>query len=353
MTFSRSTRKWVRNTVRQLPFARWLKNTLFKPPVARGQAAFHFKDYWKQVDESYGSLTNSFRYYELLIEELRARKEITILPLYGLAEAREPRRRLVGLRHDIDGDPITALRAARLLARYGICGSFYILHTALYYGQYIGDRFVRHPELEDWILSFMVAGCELGLHNDAFGVCNLFGKNGARAVQEELAWLRQCGAVIRGTVGHNSGPAYQAENYEVFRERVHWQRKVTAANKRALPLGALDEKQMGLTYEGTFSCTKSNIDMRQTAVFFSAKENAGVRWASWMKTFLHDNPYRDFTLDCQFWLVGKDEWIVSGRYEDSSIFRCFINLVEVLRIIDGLPPGTKTLFVLHPEYFRA
>jgi hypothetical protein len=352
MTLSRSTRKWVRNTVRQLPLARWLKNTLFRP-AARGQGLFQFKEYWKQLDQSYNTLTNSFRYYESLIEELRARKNLTILPLYELAEAREPGRRLVGLRHDVDGDPVTALRAARLLARHGICGSFYLLHTALYYGQFLGERFFRHPELEEWVVSFLVAGCELGLHNDAFGVCKAFGGNGARAVQEELDWLRQCGAVIRGTVAHNSGPAYEAENYEIFEERVHWQRKVTAAGRRALPLGALSEKQLGLTYEGTFSRSRKDIDLAQTTAFFGARGDVGVHSASWMKTFLHDNPYRKFTLDCQFWLVGKDEWIVSGRHENTNVFRALISLGEVLQIMDGLPSGTKSLFVLHPEYFRA
>ena len=357
-------RKWARH----LPMARWLKNVLVghghaaAPAIVRRRAVgtpayqahadFSFKNYWLQVDDCYRPITNPFEYHEILIDELEGLPDVTLLPLFELNAARDPTRRLVGLRYDIDADPVTGLRAARSLARRGICGSFYLLHTADYYGQMVGDRFVRHSEMGEWLPEYIVTGCELGLHNDAFGACQKLGCDGAQAVHDEIQWLRQSGATIRGTVAHNSGPIYQAENYEVFVERVHWARKTRVSNGLVLPLGALSELGLGLTYEGTFSCTKPQIDLAAANAFLQDRENSSVRSETWMRSFLLDNPYRNFALDFQYWLVGKDEWYFSGRHEGKDFFRSLINLNEVFDTFRSIPKGTKTLFVLHPEYFR-
>ncbi len=361
----------LRTWARHLPMARWLKKVLVGPhrevapppppivrptavgtPTYQTHAGFSYKNYWPQVDENYRSLSNPFEYHELLIEQLESLPDVTFVPLFELEAANDPSRRIVGLRYDIDADPVTGLRAARSLARRGICGSFYLLHTAPYYGHMIGDRFVRHAQMEEWLLDFIVTGCELGLHNDAFGVCQMFGRDGAQAVHDEIQWLRQYGATIRGTVAHNSGPVHKAENYEVFVERLHWERAVQTSAGLSLPLGVLSEVGLGLTYEGTFSRTKPQIDLSRTDAFLNNKENTGVRSDAWMKTFLLDNPYREFTLDFQYWLVGRDEWVFSGQYEGKEYFRSLINLNEVFETLQAIPSGTKTLFVLHPEYFK-
>jgi hypothetical protein len=363
-----SLKKWAR----QIPMARWLKRvlidssrknvvgapqkTLRAPSGEFGpygaQNILNFQTYWLAVEQNYRTLANRFQYHEVLVETLQNFADVTLLPLFELDSADPANRRLVGLRYDIDDDPVTGVRAARALARRGICGSFYLLHTSAYYGVMVGDRFVRRPELENWVLSFVVAGCELGLHNDAFGVCKLFGKNGAQAVIDEIQWLREFGATIRGTVAHNSGPVYGAENYEVFKEYVHWPRNVQGLTGQRLPLGALSAAELGLTYEGTFSRTKANIDKKQALGFLADLKNADVRSESWMRRFLLDNPYRDFTLDFQFWLVGRDQWIFAGRHDGKEYYRCPVNLAELFEIFKQIPRGTRTLFVLHPEYFR-
>jgi hypothetical protein len=360
----------IKSWARHLPGARWIKRVLTHSPASvaetipvirapktglpayRAEPAFDLRRYWLAVEQNYANLANPFRYYECLVEELSNTAETRWLPLYELDGASEPSKRVVGLRHDIDDDPVTGVRAARYLARQGICGSFYLLHTSNYYGQMIGDRFVRRPELEDWIKAFLVSGCELGLHNDALGVCKLLGKDGAQAVLDEIYWLRQLGATIRGTVAHNSGPVYQAENYEVFRERCHWRRTTHLTNGLRLPLGSLSEKEIGLTYEGTFSATKQSIDLAGSDKFLRDLKNADVRSPAWMKAWLLENPYRNFTLDFQFWLVGKDQWFFSGRHDGKDYFQHDLKLGDVIQTFRSLPLGTKTLIVLHPEYFR-
>jgi hypothetical protein len=317
------------------------------------QAAFRFDDYWRQTDENYRPFANAFAYHDCLIEELTALPDVAFVPLYELDSCQASGKRVIGLRYDVDSDPVTGLRAARSLARRGVCGSFYLLHTALYYGQMIGDHFVRHAEIEDWALGYLVAGCELGLHNDAFGACTLFGINGAQAVVTEIEWLRSLGATIRGTVAHNSAPAYGADNYEVFVERAHSVRTVRTRNHVILPLGTLSEAELGLTYEGSFVRSRPDPDARRTKQYIADVKGASIRSEAWMRTFTCDSPYREFTLDVQIWLVGKDQWIIAGKQDGKTVYQFSVGLNQVLAFLRQLPTGTRTLFVLHPEYFRA
>lgn len=311
-------------------------------------------NYWDQVVSSLFELMNPFAYYEDIVGSLSSIAGLDIVPLYELMQRSAEGTRLVALRHDVDADPLTALRAARYLARYGICGGFYLLHTSPYYANIHHGVVIRNPELPRWVREFIVSGCELGLHNDAFGVVNLWMKDGAAAVTEEIRFLRSLGAMIRGTVAHNSGPVYGAENYEVFAGRKLWQRRVTTARGHTLPLECLSERELALTYEGTFAIPKrGGPSISEAAAFFGDLSSANIRSEEWMRRYLLNNPCCDWTIDCQFWLIGKDSWVGAGKFSENLLFEWNVGLDQILHIVRNLPPGTRSLFVIHPEYVRA
>jgi hypothetical protein len=256
----------------------------------------------------------------------------------------------VGLRHDVDTDPFTALRAARALAQRGICGSFYLLHTSPYYGDFLDGVFVRNPHVVDWVRALIVAGCELGVHNDAFGVCKYYERDGADALCQEIAWLRSQGARILGTTAHNSAPVHGAENFEVFKERLLWARKAELPNGELLPLGELSESEMGLTYEGSFAIPKTRPDPERIGAFLTDDKEMDIRSEPWMRRYLVDNPLCDWSIDLQIWLLGKDIWTAAGRLDGREIFEWEIGLDRVVSMIRETPVGTRSVIVLHPCY---
>ena len=159
---------------------------------------------------------------------------------------------------------------------------------------------------------------------------------------------------IRGTVAHNSGPAYGAENYEIFAGRRLWDRKVPLVGAACAPLGQLREKALGLSYEGTFAVPKCHgIDRARATTFFADVAAADVRSERWMRQYLLDNPCCDWAVDFQFWLLGKDSWVAAGRFGQTELFEWDIGLARALELMAELPAGSRTMLVLHPEYFRA
>ena len=250
-------------------------------------------------------------------------------------------------------DPETGLRCARFLAKLGVPGSFYILHTNPYYGNFYGNHFVRNPDMADWIRGLIVAGFEIGIHNDALHVFLEYGLNGIEALTKEIAWCRSNGAVIKGTVAHNSGPLYGAENYEIFSEKLLWKRKLHSANGNTIPLGSLSMSNLNLTYEGCFARPKKKINIEEAKIFFQDKQASSVRSKEWMKKYLLDNPACDWELDFQFWLTGKDTWIIAGKKGNRELFEWEVGIVKTIEILKNLPLGSRTSIVLHPAYVRS
>lgn len=319
-----------------------------RPVVGDGR---DMDDYRRQVADCYGPHANPFAYYQRLVTALLGMRDVAIRPLFEFADAVPEGQRVIGLRHDVDADPWTALECARFLARHGVCGSFYLLHTAPYYGDFVGDVFVRAPELKACLRGLIVAGCEIGVHNDALELFRR-GYDGIAALATELAWARSHGAVIRGTIAHNSGPVYGAENYEIFSGRVLWPRDVTTSDGELVPLGSASERELGLSYEGTFAMPKVEPDAAAAAEFFADRASCDLRSQQWMRRYLVENPAVDWHIDAQAWLLGRDRWVVAGGSSAPDLFDWDGDLDSVLRFVDARPPGTRTVLVVHPEYVR-
>jgi len=308
--------------------------------------------YVKQLAENYDPLTNSFWYYKEFVNRLRHMPHVRIVPMVELLQESPEGHLRVALRHDIDADPWSGVRCARFLAEVGVCGSFYLLHTAVYYGQFVGGCFIRNPRVADWIRRMIVAGCEIGLHNDSLGVYIRHGADGADLLCREIEWLRGQGATVHGTVAHNSGPIYGAENFEIFAEDVLWQRDIFTDNGEKLPLGTLRRSALGLTYEGVFARSREACDIEAAERFFRDRAAASLRSEHWMRRYLLENPAMAYQVDLQCWLVGRDCWVVAGQSQGVPCFEWHTGLEKVLELVSRLQKGSRIVFVLHPEYVR-
>jgi hypothetical protein len=299
---------------------------------------------------------DTFEEYERFIEGILKIPDSTLLPLKELMNNVQDGRRVISLRYDVDIDPCTAVRLARYNSRYGICGSFYLLHTAYYYGTMHDQVFCRNPILMKWVMELVVAGCEIGLHIDPLSLYFQYGVDGAAAICEELSWLRSQGAVICGTVAHNSYPLYGAENFEIFKNRVVWKRSSLTYRGRKVPLGILDEAELGLSYEGNYSVTVAKEPTRQILGklldWSVSPMTDAVGDEYWMRMYLLDNPYFQSACKVKVWHHGGGKWTVAANIPGERLHWMWcVSLDDMLFELQRLPEDSRIMIMLHPVYF--
>lgn len=111
----------------------------------------------------------------------------------------------VSLRHDVDHDLRGALEMARMEHEYGLRGTYFILHSARYYGV-TKKNYTRHNE---WIIPVLRRiqddyGHEIGWHNDLVTLECIYRVDPRKYLHEELQWLRDNGIEITGAAAHGS-----------------------------------------------------------------------------------------------------------------------------------------------------
>jgi hypothetical protein len=324
--------------------------TDFMPYTVQSQT---LADTWQRdMQKSMQTMANPFSYYRDLVDELVQLSHLQILPICEVAHRDRQDRPVVSLRHDIDADIWTGIRAARHLARNGVCGSFYILPSAGYYGQFHQSVFYRNTQVEGFVEALLEAGCEIGLHNDALSYFRTHQVDGIEAIQTELQWLRERGAQIRGTATHNSFPLFGAESFEIFKE---WQlfNRDTEDSAGDLPLGSISATSLELTYEANLPQPLSTVDRQAVRAFDEDTATMDIRNPEWMRVYLSANPCCSFGWDAQCWLVGRDWWIISCTFGETTAFYSMANRADLLAVLQELPDGATCCLVIHPCYVNA
>jgi hypothetical protein len=293
-------------------------------------------------------LTNPFDYYRRFVDWLAATPTCTVRQMRHLNDAASGRV-VVGLRHDMDTEPYSSVEVAGALRDSGLTGSFYVLHTADYYGQWIDESFRRTSGIAPMLRQIQDFGCEVGLHNDALWVYQQYGADGAQAVTEELAWLRSEGLRVDGTAAHNSAPIYGAENFEIFAGRAVMNRTAMPFGDRSIPLQTLDESRLGLSYEANFpvSARRGGAKLRR---YLSGSPPDAVRDPRWMRTYLVDNPHSRWGEHYNAWLIGNDRWVIGKQRRWRSLFIWDGKFEDVQRFLSRVPAGRQVVFHIHPVY---
>ena len=304
-----------------------------------------------QVSESYQKLglVNSFSLYRSVVDSLISDPKLDFKPLSDLMGPVKEGRVTVALRHDLDADIVTGLRAARFLASRGVPGSFYLLHTSHYYGMFDKGFFYRYSSLASFVDGFIATGCEIGLHADPLDIYCNHECNGIQAVSKELEWLRSCGAKIKGTVAHNSAAAYGAENFEVFRGMSVAGRTKLRYKNSSIPLGFVDENILGLCYEGNYPVLPDHIDSNEADEFIRLCKGDAVRNKEWLELYFLRNPFFDRSYDVDVWLLAKDAWVIAKRGED-RVLRWPVTTDDMLLAMGQLEEGVRVVVNIHPEY---
>lgn len=180
--------------------------------------------------------------YDAFLERIVGDERAVTMPLVEMATSNEPERIVVGIRHDVDVSIDSALELGRLEQRRGVRATFFVLHSAAYWGR--GDLIDRLLELQD-------LGHEIGWHNDLVTLEVVEGGDARKRLREELARLREAGVAISGVAPHGSYWAHalgysNADFFPELGEPVATD-VIVDGRERRVPTGTLAE--FGLLYD--------------------------------------------------------------------------------------------------------
>ena len=208
-------------------------------------------------------VVNPLYYYkELLIELLKINDSLfhTMEDVLSDNTVSKDNKNYV-IRHDVDGDIFAALEMAKIENELGIRSTYYILHTAYYYGYIKDGVFFRYDCMANIYKEIQDLGHEVSLHTDPLLLYQDYCLDGAQAVVKEIEWLRSRGIKIPGSAAHNNPTVYGAQNFEIFEGR--YRNFIFPGNNKAkiikedevffngkwAPLHVLSENDLGLCYE--------------------------------------------------------------------------------------------------------
>lgn len=309
----------------------------------------------KPLDSPDGVLAAEPQCYRKLLSQVLEIPGVKFLTAFELSSAKPQANEVTcHVRHDVDADIVAALHLARIEHELGIRTTYYLLHTASYYGTWSSPgpdgvvTFSRNEALADDYLELQRLGHEVAIHTDALTLYQQHNVDGATALVAEIDWLRSIGLDIRGTAPHNNHRVYGAGNSAIFKGRnistidpagpmgvVH--------NGRWAPLGVLDEKNLGLAYEAD-----EPYETAHPVDFYSiVGSNSWWRYyrlpslRSEIELIIRQNPSFDFTP----YLIEKLPHI----YRDPSDFRLVPS--EIAGKLRTQAAGALVIFSVHPEYY--
>lgn len=117
---------------------------------------------------------------------------------------------IISLRYDVDDEINNAIKFAFLENKYGIRSTYYILHTADYYGK-TSFNYVRRNESVKFYLQKIQNEFhqEIGWHNDLVTLQVVYNIDSKNYLHAELEWLRKNSIQVFGTAAHGSNYCYE------------------------------------------------------------------------------------------------------------------------------------------------
>jgi hypothetical protein len=176
--------------------------------------------------------------YAAFLDRLADGRRFDVVPLREFAAASAQERAVVGLRHDVDDRLDSALRLAELEHERSLRATYFVLHTASYYGR---------QDLVPKLLRLQELGHEIGWHNDLVTLQKVEGIDVRAYLARELARLRAAGITVTGTAAHGSAWCYRLgfHNNYAF---AGWDEPVSGFSATDVP-DKLEPSDFGLEYE--------------------------------------------------------------------------------------------------------
>lgn len=238
--------------------------------------------------------------YDSFLNYLTASDHFLIVTLKDFEKTTSSDKVVLALRYDIDDDINGAIKMAYREHKYGIKSTYFVLHTAGYYGKKVGDQFIRNDNVIYYLKKIQDSfGHELGFHNDLVTLQIVYGIPSREYLRKELEYLRGNGIRMYGTTYHGSPYCYIYKYFNAY----FW---------KEFPNG-------GWNYEYVTKGYKTIKIEKDSLKNYNFEYEGGL---------LHQDYF--FT-DANF--VGPNRWNMK-----------MVNL-------DTIKPGKKVIIMLHPEHW--
>lgn len=313
----------------------------------------------KPFDSPDGVLAAEPQAYEKLLSQVLEVPGVKFLTALELSSATPQANEITcHVRHDVDADIVAALHLARIEKKLGIRTTYYLLHTAAYYGTWNPPgpggvvTFSRNEALAEVYLELQSLGHEVAIHADALTLYQQHNVDGSSALVAEIDWLRSIGLDIRGTAPHNNYFVYGADNSAIFRGRnLHMGHagcpKGVIFNGRWAPLQHLDEAALGLIYEAN-----KPFELDDSELEFMSITKSDLWW--------HYHQVTRGTTDQErqdrkaFWgthheIMKRLRQLYPMQYPNESNF--WLDHDSVVRTISEIGRDKLVIFAVHPEYY--
>jgi hypothetical protein len=158
----------------------------------------------KYINSPYDTNFTYSKYIDFLTTISDTNKYI-VLPLNEFRKTFNPKKIVIGLRHDIDLDLNKAYKLSTVENNVGVRSSYFVLHTANYYLAK-PNIMNSHNKKTISILRIMQDkfSHEIGWHNDLVTLQVIYKIDPVDYLHQEIDWIRKNGLLIYGTSSHGS-----------------------------------------------------------------------------------------------------------------------------------------------------
>ena len=159
----------------------------------------------------------NYLYYDDFLKYISSSDRFLIVPLKDLKQTESTDKVILSLRYDIDENIAAAVKLAYREHKYGIKSTYFVLHTANYYGKKVGAEFIRNENMIYYLKKIQDAfGHEIGFHNDLVTLQLMYGIHPREYLKNELEYLRGNNINIRGTTYHGSQYCYIYKYFNAY-----------------------------------------------------------------------------------------------------------------------------------------
>lgn len=187
---------------------------------------------------------------------------------------------VVYMRHDIDINPFAALKMAAMENERGLHSSFYILHSAKYYGTQSSSGVCRYAAMDSLYKRLADGGHEIGVHNDIIGLMIQSDIDPAVFQRKELEYYRSKDFDIVGVVSHGSSVVLSRNLNNTWLFSEFGKKGTFENNGNTYSYGDKSFKEYGFQYEGY------KLDFNQRCTDISGKFTASIKDSSGFVDFL-------------------------------------------------------------------
>ncbi|MEK6793503.1 MAG: hypothetical protein AABZ39_01905 [Spirochaetota bacterium] len=156
---------------------------------------------------------------------------------------------VIGMRHDIDSHPEKALAMAKLEHEAGIRSTYYILHSATYYGDVKNGIIAPNAAIRALAKKLSDKGFEIGIHTDLFSMMWKYQFDPVAFMKEEIERYRTLGITVTGAAAHGDGTVIGMGLNNMWMFSEFGKKGHIVTNGVSYPYGMHSTADYGLSYE--------------------------------------------------------------------------------------------------------